>query len=83
MNNTLKHARAGKIDVALRIDTKQVALEVSDDGAGFDPADPQVRSKRLGLTSMDERAQTLGGSLSIDSRPGAGTKVSLEVPVGR
>jgi len=57
-------------------------LEVSDDGTGFDPADPELRARRLGLTSMEERAQRLGGSLEIRSAPGAGTTVRLEAPVG-
>ena len=53
---------------------------MADDGVGFDPDEPGLRSRRLGLTSMEERARALGGTLSIDSRPGAGTTVVLEVP---
>ena len=48
----------------------RLVLEVADDGAGFDPADPELRSRRLGLTSMEERAQRLGGRL--DDPLGAG-----------
>ena len=62
--------------------TGALELEVADDGAGFDPADPELRSRRLGLTSMEERAQRLGGTLEIRSAPGAGTTVRLEAPVG-
>jgi signal transduction histidine kinase len=54
-------------------------LEVSDDGEGFDPETPGLRSRRLGLTSMEERAAALGGRLEIRSAPGAGTTVRLEV----
>ena len=61
-------------DQALRV-------EVTDDGIGFDPTDPELRSRHLGLTSMEERARELGGTLTLDSRPGSGTVVSLEVPV--
>jgi signal transduction histidine kinase len=55
-------------------------LDVSDDGAGFDPAAPDLRARHLGLTSMEERARELGGRLEILSSPGAGTTVRLEVP---
>jgi signal transduction histidine kinase len=57
-------------------------LEVTDDGAGFDPADPELRSRHLGLTSMEERARRLGGRLEVLSAPGEGTMVRLEVPRG-
>jgi signal transduction histidine kinase len=57
-----------------------VLLTVADDGVGFDPATPGLRARRLGLTSMEERARALGGTLSIESAPGAGTTVRLEVP---
>ena len=55
-------------------------LEVSDDGVGFDPAAPALRGRHLGLTSMDERAALLDGTLEVRSRPGAGTIVSLRMP---
>jgi signal transduction histidine kinase len=54
-------------------------LTVDDDGVGFEPAASEVRGRRLGLTSMEERARALGGALTIDSRPGDGTRVRLEV----
>ncbi len=47
--------------------------------AGFDPADPAIAARRLGLTSMRERAAALGGTLTVDSAPGQGTTVTLEV----
>jgi signal transduction histidine kinase len=56
-----------------------LTLEVVDDGIGFDPADPELRSHHLGLTSMEERARDLGGRLQLSSVPGAGTMVRLEV----
>ena len=57
-----------------------LAVEVQDDGVGFDPEDPELRSRHLGLTSMEERARELGGTLELRSAPGAGTTVRLEVP---
>lgn len=57
-------------------------IEIRDDGSGFDPGQPTIRSRRLGLTSMNERAAALGGRLTIDSAPGRGTAVLVEVPLG-
>jgi len=68
--------------VNLARDDGQLALRVTDDGVGFQPDDPELRSRRLGLTSMEERAARLGGRLSIHSAPGDGTDIKLEVAVG-
>jgi two-component system sensor histidine kinase UhpB len=54
---------------------------VVDNGCGFDPTGPEVRGQRLGLTSMEERATELGGTLRVTSTLGEGTTVRLEVPV--
>jgi len=79
VHNALHHAHARRIDVALDGRGGGLVLTVADDGVGFDPADPALRARRLGLTSMEERARALGGRLEIDSRPGEGTRVRLEV----
>ena len=75
LHNAVRHAGASRIVLRLGADA---VLEVADDGSGFDPADPQLRGRHLGLTSMEERARRLGGVLTIDSGP-AGTIVRLEV----
>jgi signal transduction histidine kinase len=80
LQNALRHAEAGNVRVRLRAEDGQLRLEVHDDGIGFDPSDPEVRSRRLGLTSMEERAQRLRGRLEIDSTRGEGTSVRLVVP---
>ena len=54
-------------------------VEVRYDGVGFDPQSAEVRSRHLGLTSMEERARELGGRLEIRSAPGSGTTVLLLV----
>jgi signal transduction histidine kinase len=82
LHNALRHAGAEHVIVRLRADNEQLVLEVGDDGVGFDPSAPELRSKRLGLTSMEERARRLGGRLEIDSTPGAGTSVRLAVRGG-
>jgi signal transduction histidine kinase len=80
LQNALRHARADHVDVRLHAENGHLRLAVTDDGVGFDPADPALRARRLGLTSMEERARALGARLTIDSQPGSGTTVSLEVP---
>jgi signal transduction histidine kinase len=80
LQNALRHADAEHIEVRLDNGRGRLRLSVADDGRGFDLAARAVRGRRLGLTSMEERAAELGGRLEIDSRPGAGTRVSLEVP---
>ena len=82
LQNVLKHAQAQHVVVTLRRDDGGLLLEVEDDGVGFDPAAPETRSRRLGLTSMEERARRLGGTLEIDSVPGTGTTVRLEARNG-
>jgi signal transduction histidine kinase len=81
LQNAIRHADPQRLGVRLGRHDGRLELEVSDDGAGFDPAEPELRSRRLGLTSMEERAQRLGGTLSIVSAPGSGTTVRLEAPV--
>jgi signal transduction histidine kinase len=80
LQNALRHADATRIEVVLEDGGGTLALVVADDGRGFDPAASDVRGRRLGLTSMEERAADLGGRLVVDTRPGAGTAVRLEVP---
>jgi signal transduction histidine kinase len=79
LQNALKHADAEHLALRLDASDGRLVLTVSDDGVGFDPAEPAVRSRRLGLTSMEERARALGGSLRVDSSHGEGTTVRLEV----
>jgi len=82
LHNAIRHAGAGHIAVRLHDDGGTAVLEVADDGHGFDPGDMTLRSRSLGLTSMEERAERLGGTLTIRSAPGSGTTVRLEVVIG-
>jgi signal transduction histidine kinase len=82
LGNALRHANAEHVWVRLAGDDGGLVLEVRDDGVGFDPDAAGVRSRRLGLTSMEERAQRIGGRLSVQSAPGAGTTVRLEAGRG-
>jgi signal transduction histidine kinase len=81
--NIRKHARAQRAWLTLRQPgSGALQLEVGDDGVGFDPAhSPHATSRSFGLASMRERAELIGGSLRIESAPGAGTRVIVNVPL--
>ncbi|GAA4104924.1 sensor histidine kinase [Nonomuraea soli] len=78
--NVAKHAEASRAGVTLSYLEGEVALDVRDDGRGFDPAEAGFESGGFGLTIMRQRVEDLGGTLRIESRPGAGTGVSACVP---
>ena len=79
LNNAVRHARADHVTVRLSQRPDVVTVEVRDDGVGFNPQSAEVRSRHLGLISMEERARELGGRLEIRSAPGSGTTVVLLV----
>ncbi|MFY9578096.1 MAG: GAF domain-containing sensor histidine kinase [Gaiellaceae bacterium] len=79
MQNALRHAQASSVVVRIRDEDGHLRLDVVDDGVGFDPQAAGLRSQRLGLTSMEERAQRIGGRLEIRSVKGEGTTVHLDV----
>jgi two-component system, NarL family, sensor histidine kinase UhpB len=79
--NAARHSGATRIEVSLEADADAaVSLIVIDNGSGFAFAE---EGKGLGLSGMRERALLVGGRLEIDSRPGKGTTVRLEVPIHR
>ena len=77
--NALKHADANAVQVELTFGSQSVSLCVRDDGRGFNPE--LQRGKGFGLVGMRERIQSLGGQLTIASRPGQGTEVIAVVPL--
>jgi signal transduction histidine kinase len=80
IHNALRHADPAHVDVTISASNGAFVVSVTDDGVGFEPGRAEVRSRHLGLTSMEERAREIGGRLEIRSAPGAGTTVRLEVP---
>jgi signal transduction histidine kinase len=76
--NVARHAEAEKVETVLTKNMEEIALRISDNGKGFDPAQ---KKKTLGLLGMKERAQMIGGSFDISSGPGAGTTVTVRVPL--
>lgn len=81
LNNTLKSAEAKKVVVSLSRESNQMILQIADDGKGFDP-EISSNARGLGLRSMEERSEKLGGHFHIESQPGTGTVVRVEVPFG-
>jgi signal transduction histidine kinase len=77
--NALKHSQATEIRVTLDFDTGRVELSVHDNGRGFDPSSP-LRPGGLGLRGMQERSARVGGSFTVSSAPGQGTRVTIQVP---
>jgi len=83
LNNVIKHADAVRVVTVVEMSDSNVTITVQDDGVGFQPstlAEHPATASRLGLLGMQERARLLGGVLSIDSTPGHGTKVTVNVP---
>jgi two-component system NarL family sensor kinase len=80
LNNVTRHARARHVTLRLAVQADRARLTVEDDGVGFDPAD--VPTGRFGLAGLTERARLLGGRLEVESSPGQGTRLSIEVPTG-
>ena len=83
LNNIRKHARADKIIIRLVASSPNIILRIEDDGRGFDVAgrlSTALKEKRMGLSSMEERASLLGGKMDIKSRIGRGTRILIEIP---
>jgi signal transduction histidine kinase len=80
LNNAIRHARAETIAVEVEAGDGAVTMTVRDDGVGFDPGARAIRERRLGLTSMRERAERLGGTFSVHTAREAGTTVKVEIP---
>lgn len=80
LTNVVRHARASRVTVRLGRENDRVLAEVIDDGVGFEPDAPGPEGG-LGLIGMQERAATVEGWLRLESRPGRGTTVRLEIPV--
>ena len=77
--NVARHAGATSATVRLSREAAAIRLRVEDDGAGFDPA--AVPRDRFGLVGMRERARLLGGTLAVESAPGAGTAIEAVIPL--
>lgn len=77
LNNAVRHSRARNAKVRVTGSASGIAIEVSDDGQGFDPQ----RTRGLGILGMEERVKRLGGSLTVVSAPGQGATLKAELPL--
>jgi signal transduction histidine kinase len=75
--NVARHARASRVGLTISYIENEVALDVRDDGVGFDPAVPD---RGFGLVAMRQRIAALSGTLQVESEPGGGTAISACVP---
>lgn len=80
LNNMIRHSKAHQAAVTVERDVHSVRLRIADDGIGFDTRQATA-GQGLGLTSMTERVRMLGGSFNIESAPGRGTQLAIEVPI--
>lgn len=78
VGNAIRHGQARHVKVNVAFGEHRLVLTVDDDGCGFDTAE---HARGLGLGSMDDRAKALGGSFRIESSPGSGTKIAVEIPI--
>lgn len=83
LTNVRKHAQATSVQVSLRETDGSMEVTVSDNGRGFDTEAPQPEGRGLGLTSMRERTELVGGSFTVQSSPGQGCRTVLRIPVRR
>jgi PAS domain S-box-containing protein len=82
LNNAAKHARAGRIDVTLMADERRVKLMVADNGIGYDRTGRSPTAEGWGLRTMRERAAALDADFTVESEPGKGTRVTIELTRG-
>jgi signal transduction histidine kinase len=81
LNNVVKHAQTDRASVGLSFEDDSTLLLIEDHGKGFASGAIRTDRKSIGLTTMRERVEMMGGTLTIDSRPGEGTRITVEVPV--
>ena len=83
LRNVRRHSDATQADVVVAFNESAIKVTVSDNGKGFDfsgPVDDLTREGKLGLAGMLERSQLLGGNMKVESKPGKGTTVTVEIP---
>jgi signal transduction histidine kinase len=78
--NAVRHGQPRRVEVQLAFEPGSIALTVRDDGTGFDPEKRNLSQRgHFGLAGMRERANALGGTFDLESRPGRGTTITVEV----
>jgi signal transduction histidine kinase len=80
LTNVVKHAQAKHVSIVLTRRESSVSVLIEDDGRGFVPG--EAREDGLGILGMQERIALVGGQIAIESSPGGGTTLAIEVPLG-
>jgi len=80
LTNVARHAQAARVEARLEVEAQHLIFQVHDNGRGFDPVEAKSR-RSLGLVGMQERALLLHGDLKIEGVPGAGTTMTLRIPL--
>jgi two-component system, NarL family, sensor kinase len=80
LNNIIKHASATHIDIGLDYKDNKLQLHVADDGVGFNTTNAGIGKDGMGLGNIRKRAGIIGGSASIESSPGKGTRINVFIP---
>jgi len=81
LTNARKHSGAGAVSVHVQTEGDWLSATVEDSGSGFDPASrPRAEFPQFGLGIMKERAESVGGTIDIDTEPGRGTRVNIRIP---
>jgi signal transduction histidine kinase len=83
LQNTHRHANATTVHIVWQRDGEDWVLRCSDDGAGFDVVRAARQPRSVGLVSMRERAELIGGQFDLRSTPGQGTTISVRIPSRR
>jgi len=84
INNIVRHSGAKSVQINLYRNEKEIQLKVEDDGHGFDVlrvSEGALRSQQWGLLGMQERAELVGGQVSVESQPGKGTRLDIRAPL--
>ena len=79
LTNALKHAHAREVRLHVRASANVLDIRIEDDGCGFQPGASKAQGRRQGLGNMTRRAEAMGGTLTVESKPGKGTSVRLVV----
>lgn len=81
ISNASKHSECDELTMEVEADAGTLVVRIHDDGNGFEPDGARIRTERYGLTTMHERVLQIGGRIEIQSAPGDGTTVLVELPV--
>jgi signal transduction histidine kinase len=82
LSNVARHSGASRAVLALAANDATLTLLIGDNGKGFDPAEGRTEGHH-GLANLQSRAEALGGSLQVKSKPGAGTEVEARIPLAQ